>query len=110
MWVEVGNRGERSDRNVSVGEGAWVTTTFGRISGTFYSGDELPGRDISQIPHPMVSETMKRLGRGDADDSARVWFVHLNHSNPLLGPGRKLRRSLEQRGFGVADEGLRIPL
>src|SRR5215831_8968209 len=50
------------------------------LDGTFLSGDELPGRDMSKVPHPLVTDTMDRLdGLG-----AKVWFIHLNHTNPLL--------------------------
>jgi pyrroloquinoline quinone biosynthesis protein B len=50
------------------------------LDGTFGSLDELPGRDISQIPHPLMSETRELL----EGTSAQLWFIHLNHSNPAL--------------------------
>ncbi len=31
------------------------------LDATFYSGDELPGRDMSKIPHPTITHTVKRL-------------------------------------------------
>jgi pyrroloquinoline quinone biosynthesis protein B len=54
------------------------------LDGTFYSEDELPGRDISEIQHPLATETGDRLSGVDCD----VRLVHLNHSNPLLSPDR----------------------
>ncbi len=53
------------------------------LDGTFFSGNELPGRNIAEIPHPLVTETAAML-TGTACD---VQFIHLNHSNPLLKPG-----------------------
>ncbi len=50
------------------------------VDGTFGSPDELPGRDISQIPHPLMSETRALV----AGTRAQLWFIHLNHSNPAL--------------------------
>lgn len=72
------------------------------LDGTFLSSDELPGRDMSKAPHPLVTDTMDRLeGLG-----AKVWFIHLNHTNPLLDdPSPALRR-----GFHVAREGDAFPL
>jgi pyrroloquinoline quinone biosynthesis protein B len=38
------------------------------IDATFYDGKELPGRDLSKIPHPFVSDTIELLkGMNDKD-------------------------------------------
>jgi pyrroloquinoline quinone biosynthesis protein B len=67
------------------------------LDGTFLSGDELPGRDMSKVPHPLVTDTMDRLdGLG-----AKVRFIHLNHTNPLYDDASPA----ERRGFHVAREG-----
>ena len=50
------------------------------VDGTFHDGRELPGRDLSEIPHPLMIETMKRL----TAYSSKVRFIHLNQSNPAL--------------------------
>ncbi len=50
------------------------------VDGTFGSMDELPGRDMSQIPHPLMTETRALL----EGTRAQLWFIHLNHSNPAL--------------------------
>jgi pyrroloquinoline quinone biosynthesis protein B len=47
------------------------------LDGTFASADELPGRPMADIPHPLIPVTRELL-RGT---KARVWFIHLNHSN-----------------------------
>ncbi|HLT38081.1 MAG TPA: MBL fold metallo-hydrolase [Enhygromyxa sp.] len=74
------------------------------IDGTFYSADELPGRDLAEIGHPLMTDTMDRfqtrLGGG-----LQVWFIHLNHSNPTLNPAAPERLELERRGFRVAAVG-----
>lgn len=78
------------------------------IDGTFWSGDELPGRDMSAIPHPTVQETLERLGpRRDGD--AEVLFTHLNHSNPCLMDGPE-RQHVTEHGWGLAFEGQRWDL
>jgi pyrroloquinoline quinone biosynthesis protein B len=57
------------------------------IDGTFYDATELPGRDLSEIPHPLMTETLMRLANSPL--RAKVRFIHLNQSNPLLREHRR---------------------
>jgi pyrroloquinoline quinone biosynthesis protein B len=52
------------------------------LDGTFYDASELPGRDLREIPHPLMTETLSRLAASPM--LAKVRFIHLNQSNPLL--------------------------
>jgi pyrroloquinoline quinone biosynthesis protein B len=71
------------------------------LDGTFAASDEVPGRSVAEIPHPLVSETMARL-RARPALGKRVLFIHLNHSNPLLwDPARRGELS----PFRVARDG-----
>ncbi len=70
------------------------------LDGSFFSPIELPGRDIGQIPHPLVTDTAERLDGTDCE----VRFIHLNHSNPLYRDGPE-RAWLTQRGLGVGHFG-----
>ena len=76
--------------------------------GTFQSADEIPGRSIAEIPHPLVSETAS-LVAGMPQARGRVYLVHLNHTNRLLWD-ENAKAALAERGVGVAKEGQRIPL
>ena len=76
------------------------------LDGTFYSTAELPGRNLAEIPHPLVTESCARL----AGQAERVVFVHMNHSNPLLDPASAERRSVEDAGFTVGATGMRWAL
>ncbi len=78
------------------------------LDGTFYSADELPGRDLSEIPHPLAISTMDLLE--SVPERGSVRFIHLNHSNPLLRPNSDAAGSVVERGFGIARTGERIPL
>jgi pyrroloquinoline quinone biosynthesis protein B len=49
------------------------------VDGTFASPTEL-NRNIEEIPHPMMGRT-RELMRGTR---ARVWFIHINHTNAEL--------------------------
>jgi pyrroloquinoline quinone biosynthesis protein B len=80
------------------------------LDGTFYSGDELPGRDLTKIGHPLMVDTMDRLqSRVDAG-TLRVIFVHLNHSNPALDPSSDARKTVEKRGFSIGVQGQEFAL
>lgn len=70
------------------------------LDGTFFNGQELPGRDISQIPHPLATDTAERLAGVDCD----VRLIHLNHTNPLSQAGAE-RDWLAARGLGVGALG-----
>ena len=48
------------------------------IDATFYDNHELPGRDMTKIPHPRVIDSMELL-KGEAE---KVHFIHTNHTNP----------------------------
>jgi pyrroloquinoline quinone biosynthesis protein B len=78
------------------------------VDGTFYSADEIPGRAIADIPHPLVPTTVSLLTAG-GQPAARVLFVHLNHTNRLFWDSAAVR-DLAARGFAVAKQGERFPL
>ena len=79
------------------------------IDGSFYSGDEVPGRNIEDIPHPLIPHSMDLL-EDVAGSRSRVVFIHLNNTNPALERGGREEQEIQRRGFEVAQEGLRIPL
>lgn len=70
------------------------------VDGTFFSGDELPGRDLRLIPHPLVTDSVALL----AEVGPAVTFIHLNHTNPLWQDGPE-RRWLRAQGFSVGRVG-----
>ena len=75
------------------------------LDATFYSGAELPGRDMSLIPHPRISTTMTALSHLPESERAKIHFIHLNHSNPAHDPGSAASREIVEKGFGVARSG-----
>lgn len=80
------------------------------LDGTFFSMDELPGRDIAQVRHPLMRQTMDLLEEPVRSGEVEVAFTHLNHSNPALAPEGPERREIEQRGFRVLAEGEELGL
>lgn len=79
------------------------------IDATFYDGRELPDRDISQIGHPMMVDSMRRLRDRALAAPGLVRFIHLNHNNPALHDP-EIRAQIERDGFRVARRGERVPL
>jgi pyrroloquinoline quinone biosynthesis protein B len=74
------------------------------VDGTFFDASELPGRDLSEIPHPTMRESMQRFAKLPASIRAKIRFIHLNQSNPAL------RDPALARPFRVAREGERESL
>lgn len=83
---------------------------YALIDATFYDDGELPGRDMSHAPHPFVSESMSRLSELSNEERAKVWFIHFNHTNPLLNAESDESKFVRSEGFNVAVEGVRLPL
>lgn len=75
------------------------------IDGTFYDGKELPGRDMSEIPHPFVVESMARFDSLSAELKNKVYFIHLNHTNPLWRADSEESKEVEARGYHIARQG-----
>lgn len=75
------------------------------LDATFFSGDELPGRDMSQIPHPTISHTMERLAALPTIDKAKIHFIHTNHTNPALRASSEASQQIKDNGFNIARTG-----
>lgn len=58
------------------------------LDGTFGSMDELPNRNIADVPHPLMSETRQQV----EGTRATLWFIHVNHSNPAIVDGKDVVR------------------
>lgn len=75
------------------------------LDATFFKNGEIPGRDMSEIPHPFVEESMALFKSLPSEEKAKVHFIHFNHSNPLLFPKSPETRQVQKAGFNVAFQG-----
>ena len=75
------------------------------LDAAFFADGELPGRDMSKIPHPFVSETMDLFDPLPAAERDKIWFIHMNHTNPLLDDNSAEYRQVIDAGYHVAKEG-----
>lgn len=83
---------------------------YALLDATFFADGELPNRDMSKVPHPLVTNTMKKLKHLNDEQRNKVWFIHFNHTNPLLVSDSKATQQVRHSGFNVATEGIELPL
>jgi pyrroloquinoline quinone biosynthesis protein B len=79
------------------------------IDATFYDSKEI-NRDISDIPHPLVTETIDLLSRLNIENRSKVYFIHMNHTNMMLDPNSKLSKLVKSKGFNIARLGQKLYL
>ena len=77
---------------------------FSFLDATFYKNGELK-RDMSEIPHPFVEESMELFSNLSETDKQKVHFIHCNHTNPLLQEGSDAQKEVFEKGFHLAKEG-----
>jgi len=77
------------------------------LDATFYKNGELK-RDMSEIPHPFVEESMELFSSLSDSDKQKVHFIHFNHTNPLLIEGSSSQKEVFEKGFNLAKEGQMI--
>ena len=73
------------------------------LDATFYDQRELPGRDMSEIPHPFAIESMKLFSNLNSSDKSKIYFIHLNHTNPMLNPKSEAYKKVIEAGYHVAS-------
>jgi pyrroloquinoline quinone biosynthesis protein B len=78
------------------------------LDATFYQEGEIKGRAMSEIPHPFVTESMNRFSSLKASDKKKVFFIHFNHSNPLLQKKSNAYENVIGNGFQIAEQGHKI--
>lgn len=79
------------------------------IDGTFYNGSEL-NRDLSEIPHPSIEETLELFSNQPLAEKNKIYFIHINHTNPILTNKNGVRDLILNAGFNIAEKGLKLSL
>jgi len=80
------------------------------LDASFFDAGEVPGRDLADIPHPFVVESLARFAALPAAERAKVRFTHLNHTNPVVDPESEAAARVRAAGMGVARDGDRFEL
>lgn len=75
------------------------------LDGTFFQNGEIPGRDMGLIPHPFIEESMALFKSLPAAEKDKIYFIHFNHTNPVLQKEHAALQQIENNGFHIAAEG-----
>ena len=107
LWLPDIDKWERWDRRI---EDVIAGVDIAFVDGTFFDAGELPGRSMSEVPHPFIAESLARFATLPEKERKKVVFIHLNHTNPAATPGSRAEAAIAQMGMRVAREGERVPL
>ena len=80
------------------------------IDGTFFGRGEIPNRNMAEIPHPSIEESMDYFSVLSGEDKSKVHFIHLNHTNPALDSTTVQWKTVINLGFNISFMGERFPL
>ena len=83
---------------------------YALIDATFYDSMEVNYRDLSEIPHPFVVESMELFESIQDEEKGKIFFIHLNHTNPLLDNESNQYKFVRENGYNVAKEGMKFDL
>jgi len=72
------------------------------LDATFFSGKELNNRDMAQIPHPFILESMKKFEGMSKSEKKKVIFIHFNHTNPVIDENSEESKLVLKNGFQIA--------
>jgi pyrroloquinoline quinone biosynthesis protein B len=80
------------------------------VDAAFFDNAEVGYRDLSEIPHPFVIESMDLFKSLSDSDKDKIYFIHLNHTNPLINPESDSSKLVQSSGFHIARLGMRFSL
>jgi len=107
LWLPDIDKWEKWDRRI---EDVIASVDVAYLDGTFFDATELPGRAMSEVPHPFIAESLARFAALPEKERRKIVFVHLNHTNPAATPGSKAEQEILKAGTRVAREGERVGL
>lgn len=89
----------------------WVKKVdFLLIDGTFFNAEEVGFRNIKEIPHPLVEESIEKFKDLSPTEKNKIIFIHFNHTNPLLNNASEAAESVKRSGFKLAFVGMQMEL
>jgi pyrroloquinoline quinone biosynthesis protein B len=83
---------------------------FAFLDATFFSSAELPGRNMGEIPHPLVEETLERSKNWSSETRQKIILTHFNHTNPLIQDEPIISRTILSLGLRISRVGDRFVL
>ena len=79
------------------------------LDATFFEDGEI-SRPMSDVPHPFVEESIIRFKSLAVEEKSKIYFIHLNHTNPARDANFDDRRAIEEKGYHFATFGMRFSL
>jgi len=71
------------------------------LDATFYSGKEINNRDIKEIPHPFIIESLEKFKELTIEEKKKIIFIHFNHTNPVINPESDESKSVIELGYNI---------
>ena len=73
------------------------------VDATFFDREEINNRDISEIPHPFIIESMELFKNLPSAEKQKIHFIHFNHTNPVLNSESEAFKTVVENGFNIAQ-------
>lgn len=75
------------------------------LDGTFFTKEEINDFKSKNIPHPLVSDSIRKFEELSFEEKSKIHFIHLNHTNPLIRADSEESKYIISKGFKIAFEG-----
>lgn len=98
---------EKWNRNI---DSVIASVDYAFIDATFFDAAEINNRDIREIPHPFIIESMQRFDKLPAKEKNKIYFIHFNHTNPALLPESEVSKQIRSNGYHIGRLGDTITL
>ncbi len=82
---------------------ALATVDYAFIDGTFYDAEEVNNRNMAEIPHPFITESMQLFNHLPAYEKNKIHFIHFNHTNPALNSSSPQSKTILRNGYHIAQ-------
>jgi pyrroloquinoline quinone biosynthesis protein B len=83
---------------------------YALLDATFFNNDEINNRDMNEIPHPFVVESLELFSNLPEEEKAKIHFIHFNHTNPLLNKNSIQYQQVKKAGIKLASPMDLLPL
>ena len=58
---------------------------------------------MSEIPHPFIIESLDLFSKLSKAEKEKIYFIHLNHTNPVLDKESEEYENVVSKGFNIAE-------
>ena len=86
-----------------------ATIDYAFVDAIFFEDGKIP-RPMSEVPHPFIEESITLFKSLAIEEKNKIYFIHLNHTNPTRNADFEGRRAIEEKGYRFASFGMRFSL